>query len=498
VIAALFASGAALALQPLIGHIGALEGSTRAVLIPIEIAHLLAAGAWLGGLAPLLLCVVRAPPPLAASLCARFTPVGLVAVGTIAVTALPQAGEMIGGVPGLFGTQYGRMALIKLGLFFLALALACLNRLVLTERLGRGLERRWLIDSIAIEAAAAFCVVLAAAAMASSVPAAHTQPVWPFAWRPSTAAWDEPEARGELVHLLIASAAGLSLVGGSLIMRRFRVIAAVIAMTVIVRSAPALSLLLVEAYPSSYARSTTGFSVAAIVRGETLFSQRCAECHDPQNGSGGPGDLTARHVWGHLNGEMFWWITNGVADPGGAALMPGFGSVLTEDDRWALIDFVHARNIGMQARDTGRWSPPIAAPATPLSCSDSDAGAVADLATHVLRFVVEGDTPAALPARNEPASVTGAVTVRLLRGVVGTPRQGECVAASPMAWEAWRVLAGIAPRWFPGYQAVVDGHGWLRAWVRPDSGHEQLLAAIRDAVENPVASGERPDNAHHH
>jgi putative copper resistance protein D len=129
-IAALLIAGAALALQPMLGHIGA--SGAREILIPIEAAHLLAAGAWLGGLLPLLLCVVRAPQPLAAKLCDRFTPVGLVAVGTIAVTALPQAGELIGGFPGLFGTQYGHMALIKLGLFCLALGLACINRLLLT------------------------------------------------------------------------------------------------------------------------------------------------------------------------------------------------------------------------------------------------------------------------------------------------------------------------------------------------------------------------------
>ena len=196
-IAALVASGVALALQPMIGHIGA---SDVPVLIPVEAAHLLAAGAWLGGLPPLLVCVIRMPAPSAAVLCERYSPVGLVAVGTIAVTALPQAGELIGGFPQLIGTQYGHMALIKLCLFALALSLACFNRLVLTARLGAVTRtaRRWLISSIAIEVAAVSCVVLAASAMASSPPAAHVQPVWPFASRPSLDAWEEPELRGEL------------------------------------------------------------------------------------------------------------------------------------------------------------------------------------------------------------------------------------------------------------------------------------------------------------
>jgi putative copper export protein len=92
---ALLAGGAALALQPMLAHIGAQDVP---VLILIEAAHLLAAGAWLGCLLPLLACVVLAPVPLAVTSCERFTPVGLAAVGTIAITAVPQAGELIGGL----------------------------------------------------------------------------------------------------------------------------------------------------------------------------------------------------------------------------------------------------------------------------------------------------------------------------------------------------------------------------------------------------------------
>jgi hypothetical protein len=42
----------------------------------------------------------------------------------------------MGGLPGLFGTGYGQVALVKLGLFVVLLALAALNRLALTDRLA--------------------------------------------------------------------------------------------------------------------------------------------------------------------------------------------------------------------------------------------------------------------------------------------------------------------------------------------------------------------------
>jgi putative copper export protein/mono/diheme cytochrome c family protein len=494
--AALLASGGALALQPFLGHIGALPDGARTVLVPIEIAHLLAAGSWLGGLFPLLFCAVRAPPKLAALLCERFTPVGLVAVGTIAITALPQAGELIGGLPGLFGTQYGHMALIKLGFFALALGLACVNRLVLTTRLvspRQGSARTWLIGSVAIEAVAVLCVVLAAAAMASSAPAAHEQPVWPFPWRPSLVAWNEPELRGELERLLIAGATGLALIGIGLALRRFRILAAVLAVVVVAPFAPALSLLLVEAFPTSYAQSTTGFSVDAIVRGKTLFAERCAACHDARNGTESGADLTAPHLWEHLDGELFWSITNGVVDPEGNALMPGFGSALTADDRWSLIDFIRARNVGMQVAKTGKWSPPVPAPATPLICAGRDADSLADLRGHVLLVIADGDKAVTVPADGSDV-----VTIELARGETGAPKTGECVAASATAWEAWGALAGVAPDGFAGYQAIVDGQGWLRAWLPPAATPELVWAAIADARDHPIFGGNRPEVAHHH
>jgi putative copper export protein/mono/diheme cytochrome c family protein len=487
--AAAFAAAAiALALQPLLGHIGALPAGARTVLIPIEIAHLLAAASWLGGLPPLLYCAMRAPPKLVAVLCERFTPVGLVAAGTIAITALPQAGELIGGVAGLFGTQYGHMALIKLALFALALGLACVNRLVLTARLASAPARAWLIVSVTIETAAVLGVVLAAAAMASSAPAAHVQPVWPFAWRPSTEAWDEPELRPELLRLLIAAAGGLVLIAASAVWRRFRVLAAGFAVLAIAPFTPALSLLLVEAYPTSYARSTTGFSVDAIVRGKVLYGERCAACHDPQSGTAGGGDLTAPHVWEHLDGELFWRVTNGFIDPEGARLMPAFGSVLTQDDRWSLIDFIHARNIGVQAARTGKWSPAVPAPSTPLSCSGADADSLADFAGSVLLVVADGGR----------ASVPDTVTIVLSRGDTVKPEAGECVTASATAWDAWAVLAGVAPDLLRGYRAIVDGQGWLRAWLPPEAAAGDVTAALRAARDQPLAAGARPEGGHHH
>jgi putative copper export protein len=173
---ALLLTGTALAMEGGIGHAGATAGINRATLLALEALHLLAAGAWVGGLLPLFLLVGSLPPPVAADVCESFTPVGLSAVAAIASTALALAWQWIGNVAGLLGTEYGRLALAKLGLFLLLLILACVNRFALTERLrdlARPLTRRWLSMSVAAEATLGMLVIMVAAFLASAAPATH-------------------------------------------------------------------------------------------------------------------------------------------------------------------------------------------------------------------------------------------------------------------------------------------------------------------------------------
>ena len=174
----------------MLGHAGAIGGSVGATLIISEIIHLLAAGAWLGGLLPLFITIGSLPHGAAATACRNFTPVGLSAVLLLGGTAVVQVAEFMGGLPGLFGTAYGQIALAKLALFIVLLTLAALNRLALTERLAEttcNAARRLMRTSIALEAVLGTLVVILAGFLASRTPATHEQPVWPFAWRPSLA-----------------------------------------------------------------------------------------------------------------------------------------------------------------------------------------------------------------------------------------------------------------------------------------------------------------------
>ncbi len=178
VVVAAVLSGAAIAVQPMLGHAGAMGGGAGTTMIVSEVVHLLAAGAWLGGLLPLFLAVTLLPPGAAAASCRGFTRLGLAAALLLAGSATAQIALLGGTLPGLFHTGYGRTALLKLGLFLALLALAALNRFRLTGRLDGAAPhpaRRQMRMSIGVEAVLGLAVVIAAAFLASQPPNARDQ-----------------------------------------------------------------------------------------------------------------------------------------------------------------------------------------------------------------------------------------------------------------------------------------------------------------------------------
>jgi len=163
---------AAVAMQPLLGHAGAMGGGAGAALVGTEMLHLLAAGAWLGGLLPLALCVDALPVARAAQAAERFLPIGLASVLVLAGSGFVQGAALIGSWHGLLDTRYGDFAMVKLALFAALVGLACLNRFVLAARLrAAGAGRRALVASVALETLLGLAVVLTAAFLGSTEPA---------------------------------------------------------------------------------------------------------------------------------------------------------------------------------------------------------------------------------------------------------------------------------------------------------------------------------------
>jgi putative copper export protein len=148
------------------------------LLLASQAVHLLAAGAWLGGLLPLVLVVRLTPPRTGAAACRWFSPLGQWCIAGIVVSASWQFYRLIGGVAALVGTAHGLTATAKALLFVVLFGFAAVNRYRLAPAL-RGPEpegaRRRLLRSVAWQTATGLFVVILAAVL-SGLPPAIDQP----------------------------------------------------------------------------------------------------------------------------------------------------------------------------------------------------------------------------------------------------------------------------------------------------------------------------------
>jgi putative copper resistance protein D len=126
----------------LTGHTQANEGVLRVIHICVDAVHLLAAGAWLGGLVQLLFLIVlavRLPSTdhlnLATMALARFSGMGYLAVAVLLASGLVNAWVLLGAANHLASTPYGQALSLKLVLFLGMLGLAAHNRLRLVPAL---------------------------------------------------------------------------------------------------------------------------------------------------------------------------------------------------------------------------------------------------------------------------------------------------------------------------------------------------------------------------
>ncbi len=503
--AACVLAGLAVASQAGHGHGAAMQAGSGGLLLASGVVHLLAAGAWLGGLVPLLLVVVLASPRDGAMAARWFTPLGKLCLVAITATALVQGWVLVASLPGLVGTGYGWMVLVKAALLGVLFTFAVANRYRLAPALLRddpASARRALVRSITVQTMFGVATVLAAAVLSGLPPAMHVQPNWPFPVRLSLdAVTEDPDLRNEAILAGVALACAAALLPLALLVRRSRrwllpVAAAAIAWFAV----PHLDLLFVPAYPTSFQQSPTGFSAVAIAQGAALYPGQCASCHGAEGHGDGaaagglpvpPADLTAAHLWMHGDGELFWWLSHGIEAPEGGLAMPGFDRTLTPVQRWDLIDYVRARNAGLVVQAAGVWSPPLQAPGFQARCAGGRTRSLADLRGGFVRLVV-----GAAPADLDPAVTTILATT----DPAARPTPGLCIADDAALPIAYGIVSGLAPQDLTGAQVLIDGQGWLRAVQpgRPGAGWNdatRLAATIRQLQADPIATSRESDHA---
>ncbi|AEI01668.1 putative copper resistance protein D [Afipia carboxidovorans OM5] len=126
------------------GHAQIEQGWAGVMHIVADAVHLLAAGAWLGGLIPLALILHRylgtdlnVGSKDVDRILIRFSGMGYLAVAALIGSGLVNGWFLVGSPSGLLNTPYGQILLGKLALFGGMLALALANRFWLVPSLGR-------------------------------------------------------------------------------------------------------------------------------------------------------------------------------------------------------------------------------------------------------------------------------------------------------------------------------------------------------------------------
>lgn len=169
------------------GHAAGGTGIEAIVHPTADMLHLVAAAAWVGALLPLALVLVAAgrdaaSVDIARTATVRFSTLGIASVATLLVTGGINTWYLVGSIPALVDTGYGRLLLSKLALFLAMVAIAAVNRLRLTPRLVQDVSvsatrdaLRQLRRNSAIEIAVGAGVIAIVAVLGVTPPGLHAE-----------------------------------------------------------------------------------------------------------------------------------------------------------------------------------------------------------------------------------------------------------------------------------------------------------------------------------
>lgn len=479
-----------------------------------DMLHLGLAALWLGGLLPLAAVMAaattaRLPSAEAArrahQACLRFSPLGMICVGGLLVTGIVNAWELVGTVPGLIGTPYGRLLLLKIAAFLAMIAIAAINRQRLTPALaerGTADAARRLARHALVEAALGILILADVGALGISVPAAHDRALWPLPITWSLAAAGGSGLRTAIaVGAVAAAVAGLAALAGAVLaaQHRRRWIGTGGILIVLALAAAGMAFR-EDAVPTLYAASPLPYSVATVAAGARIYTDTCAACHGAQGYGDGPGaaslpekpaDLAHQHIGHHPDGLLFWWIANGKPQ----TAMPGFGPALDDDGCWQALAFLHANFDA----EFGRRLGPAVDPALRLPAPDfsfergGDGQRTLDMfrGSWAVLLVLYSlpESEARLDALARDAQRLDLRGLRIVAVPLGeASKTGPIFAsANPDLAAAYTMFArGLASAETPPdhLEFLIDRWGYLRArWGIADAADPQHLTAILDQLD---------------
>ncbi len=334
--------------------------------------HIVLASVWFGGL-PAVLSIMFATGERSheevtrfdIQTLKRFSTIALPVMVAVVATGIIVTNDMVDtSYAALAATSWGWFLTTKLALLAVILVLAACARHIWIPALNQNADvaaaggrelRKW----IPVEFVLALVLVLVATMLANAVPAKHAIiEDWPYPFRFSIdATWG---GLGVMIGAGIGAALLILAVGAVVLGRSKRwetkwriAIPAILAVCALVAALPPLA---TQAFPETYRKTPVPFDAISVANGATIFAENCVLCHGPQAKGNGvlaktfaiqPVDLlTEPHTAKHTAGDFFHWLTHGI--PGTA--MPAFADKLSEEDRWDVVNFLHATSRGYQAR----------------------------------------------------------------------------------------------------------------------------------------------------
>ena len=369
-LAAALIAAAGLATVPFASHPTTLD--QRLIGVGAAIAHRWALSVWLGGLPALLLLIGAGPVPddtrrVAALVLRRFSWLATIAMTVILVSGSLLTWFLVRNFSSAIGTDYGRLLLLKLallgGVLFIASGLQR-SLLPLLETKPSDPVFRSYANRVKIETGLAIFIVVIASQMAGMAPPEHENIFWPLPFRFSFAAtWLIPWVPTRFIGGCALVLLGIAILAVSFLPAlrpswfRFarNVSLGAGAVALLAGSGLAFPAISVQAYPDTYLTTDIPYSVTSIAAGLKHYEDNCTGCHGVSGHGDGPAaasfpikpaDLSAPHTALHTAGDLYWWITHGIT----GSAMPAFADVLTNDDRWDIINFLGAFAVGYQAR----------------------------------------------------------------------------------------------------------------------------------------------------
>lgn len=392
----------------LASHTAAEELSVTAVVL--YALHLIFAGVWFGALPAFLLLIYenhkydknKQGNDLEFETLKRFSSIALPVMLLIILTGIVVGDRIFADYyAALVATPYGWMLCAKIFLLGIILLIAMRVRSylpllansqqIVEDNHNRLNMRKW----VRIEFILALILVMLATLITNTTPVKHALiDDWPFSFRFSIAAtWNQPYVATQVwIGLaILVLAVGILKLGRS---RNWGLKRLVSIPTILFVSGLAVALppLTIQAYPETYRRPLVPFDAVSVANGAALYAEHCVECHGPQGKGNGiksrtlstklPDLLTEPHTTEHTPGDFYNWLTYGMVNTD----MPGYAEKLSGEDRWDLVNFIHALSRGYQARILSPEIIPnkayVKPPVFSYTGHDGSSGALQDFREH--------------------------------------------------------------------------------------------------------------------